>query len=163
MSHRKEEGNQVGCLGEVVFESLLKNKGIAFIDDRQSTKHDYIVNGYTVDVKTKDRTVRPLKHFDNSVPAYNHEHQRPNYYYFISLLRDKLVPTNSIRRFTYAFIVGGIDIGVLDERGTRWKAGDVDPSNGTKFWTDTININMGFLLENKTMINIFASQSGRSP
>ena len=89
LSHRGEEANQVGFLGEIVFEEFLKKNGIKFIDDRIKTTHDYVINSLTVDLKTKDRTVRPKKHYDNSVPKYNHEHQRPKFYYFISLLRDK--------------------------------------------------------------------------
>ena len=155
-SHRKKEANQVGYLGEVVFEEFLKNNAINFIDDRKETTHDYsISDSLTLDLKTKDRTVRPLKHFDNSVPLYNHEHQRPLYYYFISLLRDRSDKSKHITRFTHAFILGGIDITTLEKEGKHWKKDQVDPSNGTKFWTDCINVSMEQLIDNDEMLQIF--------
>ena len=64
-SHRKKEGNEVGCLGEVVLEEFFKKHNIKYKDDRDKTTHDYLINNlYTLDVKTKDRTVFPKKHFD---------------------------------------------------------------------------------------------------
>lgn len=155
-SHRKKEANQVGYLGEVVFEEFLKNNTINFIDDRKETTHDYsISDSLTLDLKTKDRTVKPLKHFDNSVPLYNHEHQRPLYYYFISLLRYRSDKSKYITRFTHAFILGGIDIATLEKEGKNWKKDQVDPSNGTKFWTDCINVSMEQLIDNNEMLKIF--------
>ncbi len=155
-SHRKNEANQVGYLGEVIFEEFLKNKNIIFKDERDKTTHDYIINeSLTLDLKTKDRTVRPLRHFDNSVPMYNHQHQRPRYYYFISLLRDQSKKSKQIDRFSHAFIMGGIGIKTLDQIGKRWYKDQVDPSNGTKFWTDCINVSMSQLISNKDMIEIF--------
>jgi len=155
-SHRKKEANQVGCLGEVVLEEFLENNKIKFIDDRKKTTHDYVVSdSLTLDLKTKDRTVKPLRHYDNSVPLYNHEHQRPLYYYFISLLRDKTDKSKSITRFSHAFIMGGIDIVTLEKEGKTWKKNQVDPSNNTKFWTDCINISMDQLIDNKDMLKIF--------
>ena len=105
-------------------------------------------------MKTKDRTAKPKKHYDNSVPLYNHSHQRPNYYYFISLLRKSHDNSDSIRRFSQAFIVGGIDLETLEKIGTRWKAGETDLRNGTKFWTDCINVSMEQLIDNQYMIEI---------
>ena len=158
-SHRKIEANQVGYLGEIVFEDFLKKHDISFIDDRSKTTHDYVINGLlTLDLKTKDRTVRPLQHFDNSVPLYNHSHQRPDYYYFISLLRDRSDNSKNINRFTHAFIMGGVDIKTIDTNGKHWKKDDIDPSNGTKFWTDCLNINMENLIENQHMLSIFKKE-----
>ena len=155
-SHRKKEGTQVGYLGEVVFEEFLKQSEVDFVNETHKTTHDYLVNNsISLDVKTKDRTVEPQKHFDNSVPLYNHEHQRPDYYYFISLLRNKLDNSDDIKRFTHAFIVGGIDIATLERHGKYWEKDQVDPSNGTKFWTDCINVNMMQLIDNHEMITIF--------
>lgn len=77
-SRRKREANLVGCIGEVVFESFLHRHGIDFRDHRESARHDYVVGGLSIDVKSKDRTALPERHFDNSVPLYNHEHQRPD-------------------------------------------------------------------------------------
>jgi hypothetical protein len=51
--------------------------------------------------------------------------------------------------------MGGIDIKTLEINGKHWKKDEVDSSNGTKFWTDCLNINMENLIENQHMLNIF--------
>ena len=155
-SHRKKEANQVGYLGEVVFEAFLKYNQINFIDDRKKTTHDYTISdSLTLELKTKDRTVKPEKHFDNSVPLYNHGHQRPHYYYFISLLRDRADKSKHITRFTHAFILGAIDIVTLEKDGKHWKKGQIDASNNTQFWTDCINVSMEQLIDNNEMLKFF--------
>jgi hypothetical protein len=155
-SHRGSDANQVGFLGEIVIENFLEESGVAFKDDRDATTHDYIINKkYKLDVKTKDRTVLPRIHYENSVPLYNHEHQRPDYYYFVSLLRDREYQNNDIRRFREAFIVGGIDLQTLEKVGKQWNAGETDHSNGTTFWTACINVRMDQLISNEDMLAIF--------
>src|SRR5690554_8220310 len=102
-SHRELQANIIGCIGEVVFHDFLVRNGVTFEDLTKRTDLDYIINRkISVDVKTKDRTVTPQKHFSNSVPLYNHEYQRPDFYYFISLLRDRESDQNDIRRFKMA-------------------------------------------------------------
>ena len=159
-SHRKLQANFVGCIGEIVMGDFFEQKGIQFTDDRHNTTHDFLVsNCLTIDVKTKDRTVRPQRNYDNSVPLYNHEHQRPDYYYFVSLLRDKNRPDSDVYRFSHAFIVGGLDIATLEAKGRVWQENEIDPDNGTKFWTSCINVSMADLLSNKEMLSIFRSAS----
>ena len=41
-SHRKENANQVGFLGEIVFEDFLETAGIEFSKDKKTT-HDYSI------------------------------------------------------------------------------------------------------------------------
>ncbi len=155
-SHREFDANLVGCIGELVFETFLTYHQIQFQDSRQSTERDYIVGrSLTVDVKTKDRTVPPRKDFDNSVPLYNHEHQRPHYYYFVSLQRDRAADTSDPGRFTAAYLLGGIDLPRLDVVGVRWNAGQIDPANGTRFWTACLNVRMGDLHSNDEMLAAF--------
>ena len=154
-SHRKYQANVVGCFGEVLFEMLLHHHKIDFIDNRDTTTHDYTVgNGITIDVKTKDRTVAPQRHYENSVPLYNHEHQRPDFYYFVSLQRDKGRRESDIRRFTHGYMLGGIDLGTLEGSGKQWEAGEIDPANGTKFWTACINIGMSGLMSNEEFFHL---------
>ena len=74
-SHRQEQANLVGCIGEIVFERYLAHHQVTFRNDTISTRRDYVIgNSLALDVKTKDRTVRQQRHFDNSVPLYNHPH-----------------------------------------------------------------------------------------
>ena len=155
-SYRKYEANEVGCLGEVVLEYFFKENNIEFIDERNKTTHDYLINHlHTLDVKTKDRTVFPKKNFDNSIPLYNHSHQRPDYYYFISLKRDSSNKSKNIERFSHACLLGFIGINSIQDYGKHWKKSQIDPSNGTKFWTDCMNIKMEKLYDNKKMIELF--------
>jgi hypothetical protein len=145
-SHREKLANQVGSLGEVLAEHWFKLNSINFKDERFCTTHDYrFSNGKTVDVKTKDRKVKPLPEYDCSVPLYNHNHQRPDYYLFVSLKMDKNDNSKDIRRFNSGFILGGANIHYLDKWGVHWKAGQVDEANGTRFWTDCINIKIKYL------------------
>jgi hypothetical protein len=146
-SHRKRAANELGCLGEVAAELWMIREKVSFSDETSCTTHDYrLANGATVDVKTKDRTVPPLATYDCSVPAYNHSHQLPDYYLFVSLQRDKAYPLPaSIRRFTHAYILGGISLAQLESKGRRWNANEVDPANGTCFWTACINVRINQL------------------
>ena len=155
-SHRGEEANEVGFLGEVVAEKWFQRHDIHFKDMRTKTTHDYLLFGSsTIDVKTKDRTVLPRIDYDNSVPLYNHDHQRPDYYLFISLVRDKSIPVSDIRRYRTACIVGGIDIETLDFIGKDWEAGETDARNGTKFWTACRNIEMSQLIPTKEIVRLW--------
>lgn len=76
-SHRRGAANELGALGEVIFEEFLRSHGIPF-DPRYETTEDLLLFDATVEVKTKDRTVNPQPHYECSVPLYNHEHQRSN-------------------------------------------------------------------------------------
>lgn len=138
-SHRGRAANQVGALGEVVFEHFLEKSGIPYTA-RYETTEDLLVCGDTLEVKTKDRTVRPKQCYDCSVPLYNHDHQRPNRYVFVSLLRQRNDTRESITRFSKAWLLGWCTLERLDQVGVQWNANETDPSNGTTFWTSCVNI-----------------------
>ena len=155
-SHRGREANQVGCLGEVLIEEFFTDHGVRFKDDRSEYTHDYNINQrFFLDVKTKDRTVVPRFYYENSVPVYQMDYQKPDFYYFVSLYRDKGTEKTDIRRFKEGYIVGGINRNKLYSIGKLWEKGSTDESNGTHFWTDCINIKMSDLIPNDSMINIF--------
>jgi len=155
-SHRMKQANEVGLLGEVIIEEFFGEHGIGYRDERTRTTHDYTMqNGLTVDVKTKERTVVPQAHYDNSVPLYNHSHQRPDFYYFVSLMRSSRHSTTDPARFSEAHILGAISLHRLDTLGKQWNAHDTDARNGVTFWTDCLNVSMAQLTENREMIRIF--------
>lgn len=137
-SHRGRAANEVGTLGEVVFEKFLRENRIPF-NPRYTTTDDLEIFGARVDVKTKDRTVPPEPYHECSVPLYNHQHQRPDFYVFVSLQRDREQEIEGLERFSHAYLLGWASIRQVDH-GKRWEAGDVDPENGTKFWTACLNI-----------------------
>ncbi len=158
-SHRAREANQVGCLGEIIAECWMKKNGIKYIPQLEATTHDYIVNNsLTIDVKTKDRTVIPRVDYDNTAPLYNHSHQRPDYFLFVSLKRDKNEKSKDIRRFSHAYIVGSISYNELDRIGIPFLKGERDWRNGTKFWTDCLNTEMWQLIPLEETVKIFRGE-----
>lgn len=139
-SYRKLAGNQVGFLGEIIVKNFLNDHNVNF-KEYFNTKFDLILDdGKTIEIKTKDRTVSPDLDYDCSLPLYNHEHQSADYYFFVSLLRDKFHGLNELSRFHSAFILGFSTNKQIHKLGIVWRKGQVDPSNKTKFWTDCINI-----------------------
>lgn len=137
LSHRMEAGNIVGALGEVVFERWLEHHGVRF-DWLADTQYDYRISGETVEVKTKDRTVKPLPHYEASVPDYNVEHQRPDWYAFLSLQRKR--GTAGLSAYRWAYIVGIIRATEYHALAVRRETGEIDPDNGTQFWTACWNV-----------------------
>lgn len=136
-SKRGREGNRVGCLGEAVVLSLLDAAGIAYSHDDETT-HDIRLNsGWSIEVKTKDRTVPPKPDYDCTLPLYNHDHQRADCFVFVSLKRSGIF---SHKAFGTSYVVGAISRERFDKIAKPWKAGDIDPLNGTKFWTDCLNV-----------------------
>lgn len=145
-SYRGSAANFVGILGELVAEKWFTEQGINFIADKAKT-HDYRIShdGRTIDVKTKDRSVAPLPAYDCSVPLYNHSFQLPDYYLFVSLQRTGGRTTGRNQEFKpynfhTAFIVGAANQHLMHKHGLIWRAGEVDPTNNTKFWTDCLNV-----------------------
>jgi hypothetical protein len=139
-SHRGKEANVVGCLGEVVVEQLLNENGIEF-SNQFSTSHDLMLpDGRTVEIKTKDRTVRPQPHYDCTRPAYNVDHQTANFFVFVSLYRPSRDKKGHVNDYTEAHVVGAIGRVKFDRLAKFWRKGETDPSNGTRFWTDCYNV-----------------------
>lgn len=137
-SMRGYAANEVGALGEVVAEDTLKRLGIPVVP-QYTTRHDLSALGRTIEVKTKDRTCRPYPDFACSVPDYNHEHQRPDYYVFVSLARAK-DSSGGIERFHSAWVVGWCTLEELDTLGVHVAQGDVDESNDWDCSMDCTNI-----------------------
>jgi len=145
-SHREHDANIVGALGEVVAEAWFRENDLEVLDERDKTTHDYLfASGVRVDVKTKDRTVPPRAYYDCSVPLYNHEHQRPDFYVFVSLQRPKHKSSDA-SSFTDAYLLGMTDQATLNDIGVIWKADQTDERNNTTFWTDCINIEVQQLI-----------------
>jgi hypothetical protein len=141
-SHRKNGANQTGVIGEIIAERWLSANGIFYSADK-TTQYDLrLLNNETIDVKTKERSTVPRLNFDCSVALYNHEHQRPNYYLFVSLRRNNTANRQDLRRFTHAYLVGATNQRQLHSYGRIIPANTVDNDNGMKNWTSMINISL---------------------
>jgi len=140
-SHRGFQANQVGCIGEVVTELLLKKMGMP-VKTVYRTSHDLEVNGKWTEVKSKDRAVSPRSTDECSVALYNMAVQHPDLYVFLSL-QHKNSPKDSvdIMRFHTAWVVGYATAEDLKEKGEFRAAGSVEP-NGMRFFTDSRNISI---------------------
>lgn len=147
LNHRGPEANLVGRLGEVVFMEYLRNNAVDFTEDLLTSRDLTVVQNGALEVKTKDRTVKPQAYFDGSVSLYNHEHQTVAYWAFVSLQRTtgKNETPRFLERFHHAHLVGIASRKILAEHGVFWAEGQVDPSNNMKFWTDTKNVAFGVL------------------
>lgn len=136
-SMRGLQASQVGALGELIGMDYLRGLGFE-LNEVYSTKYDVQVKvsgeWKTLEFKTKERTVAPLPHYDCTVPAYNHDHQRPDYFMFISLVSSG--KSEDIRRFSSGFILGSISLERFEQAAKSWNPGQVDNSNG---WIPTIN------------------------
>jgi len=136
-SMRGSEANEVGALGELVAIDYLEGLGIK-VTEVGDTRCDLRTPFGTIDVKTKERSVRPLAHYEATVPDYNHDHQIPDYYLFVSLLGTKGIA--GVRRFASAYVLGSISRSRFDQLATLWRAGQIDPSNGWKVEIDCWNV-----------------------
>lgn len=147
-SMRGMQGNQVGALGELVGMRLLRERSVSFTEV-YSVGHDvtFLQDGVprTMEFKTKERTVAPLEHYDCTIPLYNHHVQRPDYYFFISLLSSG--KSDDIRRFTKAYILGVITLGKLESVGKRWTPQQVDESNNWRPTIDCLNVKVSDLTD----------------
>lgn len=72
------KGNRAGILGEL---ALAAHLGAARADKRG---FDLVLDGKTIEVKTKRRTVTPRGFYEGSV-AITSGHQKPDFYAFLSL------------------------------------------------------------------------------
>ena len=144
-SMRGMQANQVGALGELVGMQYLANRSVEY-EEVFSTAYDLRFGDkrLTLEFKTKERTVAPLSSYDVTVPAYNHEHQRPDYYFFISLHSSG--KSDDIRRFTRAYILGIIGLKDFDAKATRWTPDQVDESNNWKPSIECLNVKVRDLL-----------------
>ena len=135
-SMRGLSANQVGSLGELIGVDYLRACGLE-VEEVYSTSFDVRIKidgeWKTLEFKTKERTVVPQPYYDCTVPAYNHNHQRPDFFLFISLLSSG--KSDQITRFQTGYILGSITLDNFDRLATAWNPKQTDESNG---WTPTI-------------------------
>jgi hypothetical protein len=132
-SIRNGRGNLCGFLGEICVETLLGAQ------ENNTYQFDLVWNGVELEVKTKDRTVKPCAEFDASVANYN-ARQTADCYVFVSLLRNK-----SSGQYTHGYVMGLMPKTEYIQRARFMRKGDIDPSNGWEVSADCYNLPYGDL------------------
>lgn len=143
-SHRKEQANFVGTMGEVVVMEYLETLQIKY-DKDYTVNNDISIKGHTVDIKTKERSVSPLPHYECTVPAYLEEAQLPEFYIFVSLERSKNPVTSDVNRIHTAWILGFITYQQFHQRAEFIEEGRTEQS-GARFFTAAWNIPISTLV-----------------
>ena len=110
----KGQGNVAGFVGEIITAEIL--------GATQDNTYDYdlvLLNGETVDVKTKRTSVTPLPHYDCSVAKLS-THQQCDNFAFVRVKND----------YSVAWFLGMIPRLQYYEVARYMNKGDVDPDNG---------------------------------
>lgn len=124
-------GNIAGFIGEEIARQVLG--GVL----NNTYDYDLILdNGKTVDVKTKQTSVKPLETYDCSIAALNTK-QKCDYYCFVRVKND----------FTVGWYLGVYDKQQYMEDAVFMKKGDVDSSNGYVVRSDCYNLKISKLKE----------------
>jgi hypothetical protein len=159
-SHRGCMANYIGYIGLFYFNkwinglSLQKNILDLGITNLKATvidviNYDVLVEfnyggktySFKIEIKTKDRTVVPISNYEISIPVNTFKFQIPQYYFTISLKRQK----EAVDKFTDIYFLGYISRGGYEKNKYEVKAGL--QSNGAKFFCDTWNIKIDSLTE----------------
>lgn len=124
-------GNIAGFIGEAIAQQVLGGK--------LSNTYDYdlvLPDGKTIDVKTKQTSVKPLVTYECSIAALNTT-QECDYYAFVRVKND----------FTVGWYLGVYDKKQYMEDAVFMKKGTVDPSNGYTVKSDCYNLKISELKE----------------
>ena len=156
-----EPAKIIGAIGEVLFEKFIKANGLTVRKEegeQERYNHDFVVDEkFKVEVKTKDRSTPPKGYYDCSVFNTSLKNQKPDYFYFISLLKKKDVLVEA--KFTEGFMLGATDLLTLYRKGDSWKKGEVDARNGKVIQGDCQQIEIYNLIGNEEFINILKGEN----
>jgi hypothetical protein len=105
-SHRGIDARIIGAIGEAAFEEASKITRVHITRVAgESTAADYkLPSGALIEVKTKERSVRPRSGFEASRPQYNEDHQAVDFYVFVSIWN----PTKVRNAFVEVAVLGAI-------------------------------------------------------
>jgi hypothetical protein len=131
---------QVGYLGELVFQKIVKCKHGIDLVNTDTRDYDFTApNGLRVEVKTKKCTSPPRPTYDNSVCSWNTK-QKADVYVFLRV--QMTGPESGVLYFT-----GTLPCGVFRRESRLIKKGDVDPSNGFRASATHKSMRMGDCFE----------------
>ena len=128
-SIRQGDGNVVGFIGEQIAQQVLG------ATEKNNFQHDLVLpNGLTVDVKTKQTTVKPRPDYDCSVAAFNTK-QQCDYYAFVRVKND----------YTVGWYLGAYKKSEYLQNAIALKKGEIDPSNNFTVKADCYNMKISDL------------------
>ena len=136
-SHRGVDARIIGAIGEAAFEeaSKISKVSVARVAD-ESTAADYkLSSGALIEVKTKERSVRPQVGFEASRPQYNEDHQVVDFYVFISIWN----PTKVRNAFVEVAVLGALSR-VEFEKESYEVAKGTTLGSGRGAWTAMRNV-----------------------
>lgn len=122
---KSKEVNLTGMLGEVLFQKLFPNAIRS-----NNVNYDFILNGHTIDVKSKIVNSVPRPDFVASVFKYSYEKQQNDYYVFMRI--DK-----SLKVGYYLGMIGKKDF--LD-KAVLFRKGEDTTNNRFVYQKDTYNV-----------------------
>jgi hypothetical protein len=135
-------GSVAGYLAEMALSEYLGAENISCDKGRDKYSFDLISEGSKIEVKTKRRTVDPEPHHEVSV-ASTSEHQRPDFYSFVSLTFERKVGSGKTAFYTglkNVWLCGFISRDEFFECATFIPKGTVDNSNGFVCHQDMYNL-----------------------
>lgn len=131
-SIRQQRGKLVGLLGEEIVKKFFN---VPVKQDEAGYDFDIVSpEGWKLEVKTKERSVKPKPNYECSVAQFNHT-QDCDLYVFVSVLND----------YSTGWICGWLTPEDFKKKSTKFKKGDKDPSNNFTFRADCYNIKISEL------------------
>ncbi len=127
----------VGAIGEIIVADVIG------ADESNTYDYDLVRDGERIDVKTKRCNTRPFPHYDCSVAAHG-TNQNCDSYVFVRILTDT----------SRAWILGSIPKPDFYTRATKYKRGDIDPTNGFTFKADCYNLPISELSDVKQSVTV---------
>lgn len=122
-------GNIAGFIGEAIAQKILGG------ELKNTYDYDLVLpDGKTVDVKTKQTSVKPLESYDCSIAAFNTK-QDCDYYCFVRVKND----------LTVGWYLGVYCKLLYMKEAVFMKKGMIDPSNGYVVKSDCYNIKINQL------------------
>ena len=117
------EGNLSGALGEIVVLEVMRSRN-NIISDVSTYDYDMIINGKTVDVKSKRANYPPKPGYKVAVSSWNTK-QRCDYYVFTFVMND----------MSKVYIPGYLDKDSYYKKALFFKKGDVVLEGLNKGWS----------------------------
>ena len=127
----------VGAIGEIIVADAMG------ANESNTYDYDLVRDGERIDVKTKRCNTRPFPHYDCSVAAHG-TNQNCDSYVFVRILTDT----------SRAWILGSIPKPDFYTRATKYKRGDIDPTNGFTFKADCYNLPISELSDVKQSVTV---------